>query len=155
MSSSIVLEFFLLARNDLFENKFVFFIAILMSFHEVFDPLGHGLFRDSAVGILLALFKYARDLVDLKLFGISAELLGQVLLMEVEDHHGEVFGLVLIEIITVVNVVLVPDLLDDMVDQLLVLRFSAKLGQELSRIQSLLVVLPNKDSQEDLRHYRG
>lgn len=155
MSGSVILEFFLFARNDLFKHQFVFFTAILMLFHEAFDPLSHGLFRDSTACILLALLKYVLDVVNFELLGVSAEFLGQVLLVEVEDHHGKVFGLVLIQIVTVVDIVLLPDLLDDVVDQLFVLRLPTELEQELGRIQSLLVVLPDEDSQQDLRHYGG
>ena len=56
----------------------------------------------------------------------------------------------LIKIVGVADVVLLPDLVDDMVEKVLVVPFPLVFEQKLCSVDSLLILLSNKYSEQDL-----
>jgi len=127
MSCSEVLELFLFGRDDLLKHQLVVMAAVGMLVHEILHPFRHCLFADSSVFILWAFPEYSFDLAHVDLLWLPAKLLRKILLMVIENHHGEILSLMFIKVITLVNVVLFPNLIDNMVNQLLIISVALKL----------------------------
>lgn len=73
--------------------------------------------------VCVSFLDYCVDISLCDFLWLPANLCGQCLLMDIEDHANEALGLVPFEDATTVSVVLGPDLIDDVLDNQLILRF--------------------------------
>ena len=90
-------------------------VAVLLCCHERFDPYRHKFFCDPTLFILFNLIINTINLCHINFFGLSVQLFSQILLVVVKHHHSEILCLMLIKVIGVADIVLFPDLVNDVI----------------------------------------
>lgn len=150
MTLSEILKFLFLLWNNFLQDELVVMSTVLMLWHEILDPFSHSITWDSTVLILFTLFKDWINLIKVNFFRFSSKLFGKISFVVIKHHHSKIFCLVLVKIITLIDIILAPDLVNNMFNKLFVATLFFKFEKEFCSVESLLVILPNENTKENL-----
>ena len=126
---------------------FLFFGIFFIHLHELHHPFIHFNFWNYSVLIGISIFHGLVNLIVCDIINRAIQFIGNHFLMNIQDDLHKVIGLIQFEGAAVVVIILGPDLINHMFNQMFVITLGWVFGKQLRGINSLGVLLTTEDGK--------